>query len=52
VAAPIKAVAEIGVSITGSRPNLARRPSVASKIPAWTPTSYPVTNTEGSRSIS
>ena len=52
VAAPIKAVSDIGVSITRSAPNLSNNPPVAPKIPPYLATSSPITKTFSSLSIS
>src|SRR5579875_1725455 len=49
---PMKAVSEIGVSITRSAPNRSNSPPVAPKMPPYLPTSSPSTTTPGSRSIS
>src|SRR5579884_1683934 len=51
-AAPMKAVSEIGVSMTRSGPKRSSKPCVAPKIPPYTPTSSPMTKTRSSRSIS
>ena len=48
----IKAVSEIGVSITRSAPNLSNNPPVAPKIPPYLATSSPITKTFSSLSIS
>ena len=39
---PMKAVSEMGVSMTRSGPNLSRRPVVDPKMPPYAPTSSPM----------
>src|SRR5712692_760079 len=51
-AAPTIAASEIGVSITRSLPKRSINPSVTLKAPPYAPTSSPIKNTVGSRSIS
>src|SRR6476469_213732 len=51
-AAPTIAPSEIGVSTTRSLPNSSINPSVTLNAPPYAPTSSPITNTVGSRSIS
>src|SRR5690625_2462264 len=52
IAAPIKAVSEIGESMIRSGPNRSKIPSVDPKIPPYFPTSSPNTNTSSFFSIS
>src|SRR6266446_126541 len=51
-AAPTIAASEIGVSITRSLPKRSINPSVTLNAPPYAPTSSPIKNTVGSRSIS
>src|ERR1044072_1912242 len=51
-AAPTIAPSEIGVSTTYALPNWSINPSVTLNAPPYAPTSSPITNTVGSRSIS
>src|SRR5215212_4790581 len=51
-AAPTIAASDIGVSITRPLPNSSRSPSVTLNAPPYAPTSSPMRNTSGSRSIS
>ena len=51
-ARPVKPVSAIGVSTTRRGPNLSRKPFVTLNAPPNWPTSSPMRNTSGSRSIS
>ena len=49
---PTNPASEIGVSTTRRSPNSRSSPRVTLKAPSYWPTSSPITNTWGSRSIS